>query len=88
MRLPADPTVDDCMKELMPTLKEISRLILSAPIGTEGRQCLALNVMGHFSGTAMGAMQLHTPALKDMPDHQLLHEVMALLSIVMKEQLS
>jgi len=56
-------TAEACFKELQPTLREISRLVKSAPISEQDRNGLAIMILADVAGMALGVIGLEaTPA--------------------------
>lgn len=54
----AQRAVKAAMAELFPSLKEVSRLVASAPLPKEQRAGLAVMVLAHFAGGALAALEL------------------------------
>ncbi len=57
-------TVESCYKELEPTLREIARLVKSAPLSEKERNGLAIMILADVAGTTLGAM-----GLEDTPEN-------------------
>ena len=51
-------TVESCYKELEPTLREIARLVKSAPISEKERNGLAIMILADVAGTTLSVMGL------------------------------
>lgn len=50
--------VQAAMDEMRPVLKEVSRLVATAPLTKEQRAGLSVAVLCHFAGTALAALEL------------------------------
>jgi hypothetical protein len=55
-------TVESCYKELEPTLREIARLVKSAPISEKERSGLAMLILADVAGTTLAVMGLEGTA--------------------------
>ena len=51
-------TVDACYKEMEPTLREIARLVKSAPLSEKERNGLAIRILADVAGTTLGVIGL------------------------------
>lgn len=57
-------TVESCYKELEPTLRQIARLVKSAPISEKERNGLAMLILADVAGTTLAVM-----GLEDTPEN-------------------
>ena len=55
-------TAESCYKELEPTLRQIARLVKSAPISEKERSGLAMLILADVAGTTLAAMGLEDTA--------------------------
>jgi hypothetical protein len=55
-------TVESCYKELEPTLREIARLVKSAPLSEKERSGLAMMILADVAGTTLAVMRLEDTA--------------------------
>jgi|GEM_PF-2427001 len=51
-------TAEACFQELQPTLREISRLVKSAPISEQDRNGLAIMILADVAGMTLGLIGL------------------------------
>ena len=51
-------TAESCYKELEPTLREIARLVKSAPLSEKERNGLAIMILADVAGTTLGVIGL------------------------------
>ena len=51
-------TVESCYKDMEPVLRDIARLVKSAPLSEKERSGLALMILADVAGTTLGVMGL------------------------------